>query len=91
MTVRRIFWDTPANQHDDYAGDRLYIGSADDDLLAAIKNGTATVLATIPAEDPNSVQWDDDGVPPGDYQFAATSFDVTGNESDPYHIQAGCG
>ena len=84
MSVRRLFWDAPADF--DLAGHKVYRAVSGEDLFAAIKNGTAIEVADIPLDDPNPNQYlfDDEDVVPGDYQFAVTAYDETGNESDPY-------
>lgn len=84
MSVRRLFWAQPAGQHADFAGNRVYRALAGEDLGAMIKNGTAPVVADIQVGQPTEYLFDDDGLPFGDYQFAITSYDETGNESDPY-------
>lgn len=81
MSVRRIFWDPPTDA--DLAGHKVYIDAAGTDLFAKIKNKSITPTVIL-ALGVNEYLFDDEGVTPGDYQFAVTAFDDSGNESDPY-------
>lgn len=81
MTVRRIFWDPPTDA--DLAGHKVYTDAAGTDLFAKIKNKSIDPTAVL-ALGINEFFFDDENVPPGDYQFAVTAFDDSGNESDPY-------
>ncbi len=82
MSVRRLFWIAPTDT--DLAGHKVYRAVAGEDLFSMIKNGTAIEVADIPIIEGNEYLFDDETVQPGDYQFAVTAYDETGNESDPY-------
>lgn len=81
MSVRRLFWDAPTDT--DLAGHKVYRDLSNVDLFAMIKNGVATEVADLPLGT-NEYRFDDEGLDPGNYQFAVTAYDETGNESDPY-------
>ena len=81
MSIRRLFWDAPPEA--DLAGHKVYRAPVGIDLFAEIKNGTAQEVADLPLGT-NEYLFDDTGLDAGDYQFAVTAYDESGNESDPY-------
>ena len=80
MTIRRIFWEAPADT--DVEGFNVYIDKAGEDLTTKILAGIAPQVIAVSVPE---FRFDDDGdeilETDGLYQFAVTAIDAGGKES----------